>query len=327
MTTVPVRAQGRMLTAETWGAPSGAPVFLLHGTPGSRLGPRPRSSVLYRLGIRLIAYDRPGYGGSERFSGRKVADAASDVAAIADHLGIDKFAVVGRSGGGPHALACAAILTERVTRAAALVSLAPRDAEGLNWYAGMGESNVAEYQAAESARQGVAARIAPHADSMRENPLSHIDFLDAELHESDRRVIADYGIRAMLSSNFAEALKNSGDGWVDDILAFISPWGFDVRRISAPVMLWHGADDVFSPVAHTEWLARRLKNPTVMIEPNMAHFGAVAALPSILHWLASGSPSERRDLPAAPAAPVPATVGATVGAAVPLRSAALRARG
>src|ERR1039457_6640174 len=99
----------RKLSVETLGAPEGKPVFLLHGTPGSRYGPRPRGIILYRLGIRLITYDRPGYSGSDRNRGRSVADAADDVAAIADALGIDRFSVVGRSGGGPHALACAAL--------------------------------------------------------------------------------------------------------------------------------------------------------------------------------------------------------------------------
>src|SRR5579863_97564 len=119
---------GRRLAVDSWGATDGKPIFLLHGTPGSRNGPKPRASVLYRLGVRLISYDRPGYGGSERQKGRKVADAAWDVLAIADSLGIKKFGVVGRSGGGPHALACAALLGDRVTAVAALVSAAPPDA-------------------------------------------------------------------------------------------------------------------------------------------------------------------------------------------------------
>jgi pimeloyl-ACP methyl ester carboxylesterase len=133
-----VRAvDGRQLTAETSGDPQGRPVFLLHGTPGSRLGPAPRGVMLYQQGVRLIAYDRPGYGSSDRLPHRNVADVVQDVVAIADALGVDRFAVVGRSGGGPHALACAALLPDRVTRAAALVSLAPRVADGLDWFAGM----------------------------------------------------------------------------------------------------------------------------------------------------------------------------------------------
>ena len=128
---------GRQLSTQTYGDPDGKPVFLLHGTPGSRIGPHPRGTVLHRLGVRLIAFDRPGYGDSDRFEGRRVADAATDVLAIADAFDLDKFAVVGRSGGGPHALACAAKLPDRLTRAAVLVGLAPPVADGLDWYEGM----------------------------------------------------------------------------------------------------------------------------------------------------------------------------------------------
>uniref|UniRef100_UPI0013B3CC93 alpha/beta fold hydrolase n=1 Tax=Nonomuraea lactucae TaxID=2249762 RepID=UPI0013B3CC93 len=124
MTIEMVTPDGRKLAVEDRGNPEGTPVFLLHGTPGSRFGPSPRAGVLYRLGIRLITFDRPGYGHSDRRRGRSVSDVASDVAAIAGALGIGSFAVVGRSGGAPHALACAALLPGLVTRAAALVGLA-----------------------------------------------------------------------------------------------------------------------------------------------------------------------------------------------------------
>ena len=100
-----LQSGGRRLAIEQCGEPEGKPVFLMHGTPGSRLGPRPRAIVLHQLGVRLIAFDRPGYGGSDRKFGRTVADVATDVAAIADALELDRFAVLGRSGGGPHALA------------------------------------------------------------------------------------------------------------------------------------------------------------------------------------------------------------------------------
>ncbi|MEK8142527.1 alpha/beta hydrolase [Streptomyces sp. M10(2022)] len=118
-------ADGRHLMVECQGDPQGRPVFLLHGMPGSRLGPAPRGMVLYQRNMQLIAYDRPGYGGSDRLPGRRVVDVVEDVRAIADSLGLDRFAVVGRSGGAPHALACAALMPERVTRTAALVGLAP----------------------------------------------------------------------------------------------------------------------------------------------------------------------------------------------------------
>jgi pimeloyl-ACP methyl ester carboxylesterase len=123
-------ADGRHAAVQLSGSPSGHPVFMMHGTPGSRVAPLPRSMVLHGLGVRLITFDRPGYGYSDRLEFRQVADVVPDVEAIADELGIEQFAVLGRSGGGPHALACAALLPDRVTRAGILVSLAPVERRG-----------------------------------------------------------------------------------------------------------------------------------------------------------------------------------------------------
>ena len=136
---------GRRLAVESLGDPEGNPVFLLHGTPGGRNGPRPRGIVIYRLGIRLISYDRPGYPDSDRILNAlsRVRPRMSQV--IADYFGLDRFSVVGRSGGAPHALACAALLPDRVISAAALGSLAPCDADHLDWQAGMTESNRRAY--------------------------------------------------------------------------------------------------------------------------------------------------------------------------------------
>lgn len=277
-------ADGRTLMFETWGAPDGEPVFLLHGTPGSRVGPRPRHAVLYRLGIRLICHDRPGYGGSDPLPGRSVAHVAQDVAAIADHLGLDRFAVVGRSGGAPHALACAALLPNRVTRVAVLVALAPRDAAGLDWYAGMTQSNIDEYQTAEAGYDVLAARISADTERIRRDPLAELPFDPADLPAPDRRVVADYGIRGMMYDNFIEALK-SDSGWIDDAYSFVQPWGFAVTAIERPVLLWHGELDVFSPVAHTHWLAEHIPGARFTLDRDSAHFGAMIELPRVLNWL------------------------------------------
>jgi pimeloyl-ACP methyl ester carboxylesterase len=257
----------------------------MHGTPGSRLGPFPSGRVLYRIGVRLITFDRPGYGESAPQPGRTVAGAAGDVALIADALDIDRFAVLGRSGGGPHALACAALLTNRVTRASALVSLAPWDADGLDWFAGMSDSNVREYTAASSQPEMMTYRLVEAAARVRANPISHVSTIGPEMPASDRRIVSDAGIRAKLAESFGEALRHSADGWIDDALAFCAPWGFDVSDIKAPVLLWHGEDDVFSPVAHARWLADRIPNVHVSISPNRAHFGALEVMPDVLSWL------------------------------------------
>ena len=294
MTTMVTTQDGRRLAVELWGARGGLPVFLFHGTPGSRFGPRPRESLLHRAGVRLIAYDRPGYGDSDRLDGRCVAHAASDVTAIADALGLGRFAVLGRSGGGPHALACAALLGERVVRAAVLVGLAPRDADGLDWYAGMTPGNVSAYQTAEAGPLAITSRFEVDAALIRRDPASNLPFEHPGLPDSDRRVVADFGLRSMLVSNFAEAVKTSGLGWVDDALSFVAGWGFDPGAIEAPVLLWHGADDVFSPVSHTLWLAERIRGSTLVVERGKAHFGSFTVTPRVLSWLAGRRPRQWR---------------------------------
>ena len=187
--------------------------------------------MLYELGVRLITFDRPGYGRSDRLVSRLVADVVPDVQAIADDLGLGRFAVIGRSGGGPHALACAALLPERVTRAGVLVSLAPWAAEGLDWFAGMADSNVREYTAAATAPDALTAHLVQAAARIKADPASHVNTLTPEMPEADRRIVADVGIRALLAQNFAEALRDSAAGWIDDALAFCSPWGFDLAVI------------------------------------------------------------------------------------------------
>jgi pimeloyl-ACP methyl ester carboxylesterase len=280
-------ADNRLISTEMYGDPDGKPIFLLHGTPGSRLGPRPRPAVLHRLGVRLISFDRPGYGESDRLEGRRVADAAADVLAIADAFGLEKFAVVGRSGGGPHALACAALLPERLTKAAVLVGLAPRSADGLDWYDGMTQSNTLEHMAAAKGYQGVAARTEAAADAVRADPASLLASLQADMPDPDRRVVADRGIRSMLLETYAEALRTSAFGWIDDALAFYSPWGFDPATVTVPVLLWHGASDNLSPVSHARWLADRIPSAAVVVQAGAAHFGALDVLPDILRWLSA----------------------------------------
>ncbi|WP_328650434.1 alpha/beta hydrolase [Micromonospora sp. NBC_00330] len=279
---------GRRLAVETSGAADGFPVFLLHGTPGSRSGPRPRGIVLYQLGVRLICYDRPGYGDSDRHEDRRVADAAADVAAIADDLGIERFAVVGRSGGGPHALACAALLPDRVTRAAVLVGLAPVGALDLDWYAGMAESNVEDYGQADDLA-ALTLNLKVRADEARRDPMTLLEFLRPQLPDEDIRVVDDSAIRRLLTDMYSEALRHGPEGWIDDVLAIRRGWGFDLGAIRVEVRLWHGEQDRFSPVEHSHWLASRIARAEVQVQPGAAHFGAVEILPQTLNWLATSA--------------------------------------
>jgi len=284
-------AGNRRVAFEVGGSADGTPVFLLHGTPGSRSGPRPRASVLYRLGIRLVSYDRPGYGGSDPQPGRTVADAAADIQAIADELELDTFGVVGRSGGGPHALACAALLGNRVSRAACLVGLAPSDAEDLDWYAGMSRSNTEEYKNGNIPE--LRAQISALAERIREDPEQMLnDLLKDDLVDSDESVVRDVAIQRLLTNTYQEAVRKGGDGWVDDVLALRRPWRFDPASIKVPVLLWHGADDVFSPASHTLWLAQQIQGSVVAVQSGAAHFSAFEVLPSALAWVKDPSSSE-----------------------------------
>jgi pimeloyl-ACP methyl ester carboxylesterase len=292
-----VHTGGRVLTVNSAGAERGQPVFLLHGTPGSRSGPRPRPSVLYRLGVRLISYDRPGYGGSSRSPGRIVADAATDVAAIAAHLGIQEFSVVGRSGGGPHALACAALLPERVRRAAVLVGLAPSDAAGLDWFGGMTDANVRDFGSVGNDDVLLVQELRQRAARAVDDPASLLEFLIAQMTEPDRKAVADVPIRRQLIDAYAEALREGPDGWIDDVLALRSEWGFTLTEIKMPIRLWHGADDNFTPASHTRWLASQIQTSELQVQRRTAHFGAVAVLPEMLAWLIrpSAEPPIRSD--------------------------------
>ena len=276
---------GRALTYSQHGDPAGRPVFVMHGTPGSRIGPIPRASRLYLQGVRLIAYDRPGYGGSDRLRGRAVTHAAADVADLADALGVERFAVVGRSGGAPHALACAALLPERVTRAAALVPPGPLALMGPSWYDGMTASNVREYTTAVAGEEALEAYLGVLAKEIRDDPESHLPFDEKDLVRPDRAVMADFGIRGMLLDNFREALRQTPFGWIDDTLSFVRPWSFDPAAVRVPVRLWHGTDDIYAPVTHTRWLAAHIPGAEMVIRPATGHFGAIEALPSILSWL------------------------------------------
>jgi pimeloyl-ACP methyl ester carboxylesterase len=275
----------RVLAAEVTGAFEGIPVFLLHGTPGSSAGPKPRSSVLYRQGVRLICHDRPGYGGSTRLPGRRVADAAHDVEAVADALGIDHFCVVGRSGGGPHALACAALLPHRVTRAAVLVGLAPANAAGLDWYEGMSPENARNHATGERGDAELMREMIDLAVRTAADPEGFIDELRAQASEPDLRFMDSVMYRRLLTASYTEALRIGPYGWLDDILAFRGDWGFALDHIIPPVRLWHGAADTFSPASHSKWLADRIPRAEVHVQHGAAHFGAVEVLPRILAWL------------------------------------------
>lgn len=292
----------RKLAVSITGASDGYPVFLLHGTPGSSKGPKPRSIVLFRQGVKLISFDRPGYGESDRADGRVVADAADDVLAIAKARGIDgQFAVVGRSGGGPHALAVAARCGSRVSSVATLSSLAPYDGPGLDWYEGMNPYNQREYTAVDADSQALLDRLTGWARDVREDPRKMIEIIGEELSGVDERVVGDLALRRLLLDTYQKGVEQGPEGWLDDVRAFRGPWKFQLSDVRCRALIWHGDDDRFSPIEHSEFLFREIGTPAEHKElrkgRGVGHFGAVEVLPEVLSWVIDGAYAEPVPLP------------------------------
>jgi pimeloyl-ACP methyl ester carboxylesterase len=266
-----ISVDGRALGVVEAGDSSGRAVFVLHGTPGSRLLWRGLVEDAEGRGIRLVGYDRPGYGGSDPQPGRRVADAADDVAAIADSLGIDRLAVEGGSGGGPHALACAALLPDRVVATACLAGVAPYPAEGLDWLEGMGQDNLDEFAATLEGREPLERYLRDQADSMlAAQPEALADTLRSLLSPPDAAILTGE-VAEFLHEATRVGIGERLDGWIDDDFVFLEPWGFELEDIRTPVQLWHGAQDRFVPLAHGEWLAERIPGVVAHLSEQDGH--------------------------------------------------------
>jgi len=279
-------SDGRTLTVREGGDPEGFPVLCIWGTPGSSTLYSPHVRDAAEQGIRLFSYDRPGYGGSTRQQGRQIADCAADIAAVADALGVERLCVWGLSGGGPHALAAAALLPDRVIAVAALASVAPYDGEGLDFFEGMGEQNVAEFGT-------ILEGEGPHRASMekgREELLSAapeqlVELWQTLLGPSDREVATGV-LAAFLLDHIRAGIGPSGDGWVDDELAFVAPWGFDLASIRVPVQLWQGKQDQFVPYGHGVWLAQHIPGVDARLTTEDGHLTLVERrIPEVHRWL------------------------------------------
>jgi pimeloyl-ACP methyl ester carboxylesterase len=250
---------GRVLEVVLAGPQDGKPLFVHHGTPGAAEMFDPLVEIGAERGLRHIAHSRPGYGGSERHPMRTVADCIPDVVAIADALGYDRFYSIGGSGGGPHSIACAALLPERVIAAASIASPAPLDAEGLDWTAGMGEENVAELAAMRSADDEFEAYLDRQAQSMVGTSAQEIvTVLGDVVSEVDRQALSG-ALGEFIVRETNHALAGGVWGWFDDDRAILGDWGFALGDIRTPLSLWHGGQDRFVPITHGEWLARHLR--------------------------------------------------------------------
>jgi pimeloyl-ACP methyl ester carboxylesterase len=281
-------SDGRTLSFAEWGDLGGFPVFKLHGTPGSRFDRHYDVSVYAEVGARVITYDRPGYGGSDRDHGRQVVDCVADVTAIADTLGVEQFAVIGHSGGGPHCLAVAARLPERVTRATCAVGIAPYGTADFDWFEGMDPLNVKEFGwalAGEDVLAGELEREAAEALERVADDPSKVMGDDWQLSEADRAELARPERRDVIRLSVSEAFRQGVSGWVDDSLCFIQPWSFDVAEIRIPTRVNYGLTDVLVPWQHGEWLARNVPNAEAVIEEHGGHLPDPDAIAETYGWL------------------------------------------
>lgn len=261
-------ADGRVIAWMDGGDPRGYPVIGLHGTPGCRLSRWPDDSVYAEAGVRYVTTDRAGYGLSSRHRGRSVADEAHDVLAVADALGFGRFAIVGGSGGGPHALACAALLPGRVERVACQSSLAPLGVRGLTraqWLDGMEEEIAAELVWAE-AGEDVLTREMQRSQRLMEQRLADDPgtLMGEGAPAGDVAFLRRTDVVAALGRIIAEQARNGVGGSVDDTLAFARDWGFDLAGLTCPVLLTYGDADTSCPVAHGRFLAAAIPTVTVV---------------------------------------------------------------
>jgi pimeloyl-ACP methyl ester carboxylesterase len=262
---------GRTLGYVERGLEGGLPVFALHGTPGSRFVQLVDTDLYERYGVRWIGYDRPGYGVSAPNEGRSVADAPADIASIADELGLERFLVVGGSGGAPHALACGALLGDRVIRVGALVTPAPPDSE-IDFFDGLADLNVQEFNAALAGREALEAFLQPYVDGIREDVDGVIEQMLTELPEIDRRRASKPENRVIMRQSWTESVRQGSRGWADDDLAFAKPWGFDLGDVAVETRVWQGELDVLAPRPHGEYVASRLPNGEFELLEGGGHF-------------------------------------------------------
>ena len=262
---------GCTLAYAEWGVPDGRPLFVLHGAPGSRYL-RHIGGVYERQQVRVITYDRPGYGRSTRRRGLRIADAAEEVALIADRLGIDEFTVLGISAGGPRALAVAARLPDLVMACATELSLGDYTAPDLDFYAGMSDDRVRWWKDTERGEAWIVEHDYPDLVAWLDEP-DPLPDVSGELHD-------------MLLQAFREAVANGPGGYVDDAISLVSPWGFALDQVTAPTRVMAATEDESVPRQHTEWLLAKIPDAEPVWSPGGHIADHSATEERLIGWLA-----------------------------------------
>ncbi len=261
---------GRLLRAYDTGPDASAPLVLVwhHGSPQTGAPLEPVLTAAAARGIRVISYGRPSYGGSSPHPGRDVASAAADVAAVADAFGVDRFAAMGASGGGPHALAGAALLPERVSGVVTIAGIAPHT-DAFDWFDGMRSPG------------GLRAALLGREARAR--------FAETEEFDPEQFLPADFaaldGEWSSLGTDVGRSQEFGPGGLIDDDVAFTSPWGFDLEQVGAPVLVVQGELDRVVPRRHASWMLSRLPNATLWMRLDDGHVSVLGVVPDAMDWL------------------------------------------
>jgi len=249
---------GRDLEVVSAGPADGRCLVWHSGTPSSAGIFAPALAETAKRGLRFVTFSRPGYATSTARPGRSVGDVAADVTVILDALGFDSFFCAGQSGGGPHALACAALLPDRVLATATLAGAAPYPAEGLDWMTGMGPENVEEFEASMKGPEALTTILERDAAQL-------VDVQPAEVAAALGGLVGDVDKQALtgeyaefVANSFRRSVSSGIAGWRDDDIAFVTPWGFDLSAITTPVAVWQGGEDRMVPMTHGAWLANHI---------------------------------------------------------------------
>ena len=277
---------GRQVQVTTVGPRDGLALVFHTGTPGGLTECPPITAAAAANGLRMVMYSRPGYGKSDPLPGRSVADAAADVAAVLDQIGAARFVTAGWSGGGPHALATAALLAGRCAAAATIAGVAPYPARGLDWLEGMAEENVTEFATAMRGGSALKGMLEAMAGELVEVTADAIAGAFGELvSAADRAALSD-GFAEYYARSTRAALSTGIAGWLDDDLAFVRDWGFSLDQVTIPVSVWFGDQDAMVPRAHGEWLAAQIAQAQAHPLPGEGHLTLVhARIGEILHDL------------------------------------------
>lgn len=281
----------RRLAYAEFGEPTGAPVFLFHGLPGSRLvwGLLPGDPI--PPGLRIIAPDRPGYGRSDPKAGRTLLDWADDVTELANALEIEKFAIVGVSGGGPGALACAWKIPDRLTSVGVVSCAAPPDAPGV--LDGMSKTNRFFMKLAWLMPRLSTLNVRFLASVIRRNPARYIDAMKYKVHDVDKAILARPEIREMLATDFAEALRCGAQGMIADMSSNHGrPWGFPLDRIRVKIRFWFCELDRSVPPAMGRYLSNTVPESEATFVSGAGHLWILGRLNEVLSEVAEASQTQ-----------------------------------